>query len=59
MLPKSDRWLFGLQLLIDNEWVDSVSGKTFPTTNPHDGSVIAHVSVGDKVCGSYIQANQL
>ncbi|CAB3238986.1 unnamed protein product [Arctia plantaginis] len=36
------------KLFIDNEWVDSVSGKTFPTTSPHDGSVIAHVSEGDK-----------
>ncbi|CAB3238988.1 unnamed protein product [Arctia plantaginis] len=42
------------KLFIDNKWVDSVSGKTFPTTCPHDGSVIAHVSEGDKV-GKLIQ----
>lgn len=45
-----DYSLICLQLFIDNEWVDSVSGKTFPTTCPHDESIIAHVSEGDKVC---------
>ncbi|XP_038222944.1 retinal dehydrogenase 1-like [Zerene cesonia] len=36
------------KLFINNEWVDSISGKTFDTYNPHDGSVIAKVSEGDK-----------
>ncbi|KAJ8727505.1 hypothetical protein PYW07_001624 [Mythimna separata] len=36
------------KLFIDNEWVDSQSGKTFETYNPHDGSVIAKVAEGDK-----------
>ncbi|XP_013138721.1 PREDICTED: retinal dehydrogenase 1-like [Papilio polytes] len=34
------------KLFIDNQWVDAVSGKTFETYNPHDGSVIAKVSEG-------------
>ncbi|CAF4814888.1 unnamed protein product [Pieris macdunnoughi] len=36
------------QIFINNEWVDSQSGKTFPTYSPHDGSVIAHIAEGDK-----------
>ncbi|XP_013139148.1 PREDICTED: retinal dehydrogenase 1-like [Papilio polytes] len=36
------------KLFIDNKWVDSVSGKTFDTYNPHDGSVIASIAGGDK-----------
>ncbi|XP_013200199.2 aldehyde dehydrogenase 1A1 isoform X2 [Amyelois transitella] len=36
------------KLFIDNEWVDSKSGKTFETRSPHDGSVIAKVAEGDK-----------
>ncbi|CAH2071509.1 unnamed protein product, partial [Iphiclides podalirius] len=36
------------KLFIDNQWVDSASGKTFETYNPHDGSVIANVAEGDK-----------
>uniref|UniRef100_A0A1X7V4C4 aldehyde dehydrogenase (NAD(+)) n=1 Tax=Amphimedon queenslandica TaxID=400682 RepID=A0A1X7V4C4_AMPQE len=36
------------QLFINNEWVDSVSGKTFPTINPTDGEKICDVSEGDK-----------
>ncbi|KPJ18955.1 Retinal dehydrogenase 1, partial [Papilio machaon] len=35
-------------LFIDNKWVDAVSGKTFETYNPHDGSVIAEVAEGDE-----------
>lgn len=38
-----------LQLFINNEFVDSVSGKTFPTINPSNGEVIANISEGDKV----------
>jgi len=36
------------KLFINNEWVDSLSGKTFPTVNPATGEVITHVSEGDK-----------
>ncbi|XP_026755442.2 aldehyde dehydrogenase, mitochondrial-like [Galleria mellonella] len=36
------------KIFIDNEWVDSKSGKTFETYNPHDESVIAKVAEGDK-----------
>ncbi|XP_043284261.1 retinal dehydrogenase 1-like [Venturia canescens] len=36
------------QLFINNEFVDSVSGKKFPTINPSNGTVIALVSEGDK-----------
>lgn len=36
------------KLFINNEWVDSVSKKTFPTINPQDESVIAQVAEGDK-----------
>lgn len=36
------------QLFINNEWVDSVSGKTFETLNPATKKVIATVSEGDK-----------
>uniref|UniRef100_A0A1I8JH12 aldehyde dehydrogenase (NAD(+)) n=1 Tax=Macrostomum lignano TaxID=282301 RepID=A0A1I8JH12_9PLAT len=36
------------KLFINNEWVDSVSGKTFPTINPATGEVITQVAEGDK-----------
>lgn len=39
-----------LQLFINNEWVDAVSKKTFPTINPQNETVIAQVAEGDKVC---------
>lgn len=35
-------------LLIGGKWVDSVSGKTFETTNPATGEVICQVAEGDK-----------
>jgi len=37
------------QLFIDNEFVDSVSGKKFATINPATEEVICEVSEGDKV----------
>ena len=37
------------QLFINNEFVDSVSRKKFPTINPTDGTIIAQISEGDKV----------
>lgn len=36
------------KIFINNEWVDAVSKKTFPTINPQDESVIAQVAEGDK-----------
>src|SRR5919198_846893 len=35
-------------MFIGGKWVDSVSGKTFPTTNPATGQVICQVAEGDK-----------
>eukprot|EP01087_Luapelamoeba_hula_P015944 TRINITY_DN483_c0_g1_i1.p1 TRINITY_DN483_c0_g1~~TRINITY_DN483_c0_g1_i1.p1 ORF type:complete len:515 (-),score=111.75 TRINITY_DN483_c0_g1_i1:222-1703(-) len=36
------------QILINNEWIDSVSGKTFPVINPSTGDVLVQISEGDK-----------
>lgn len=36
------------RLLIDGQWVEAVSGKTFPTYNPATGEVLAHVPEGSK-----------
>jgi aldehyde dehydrogenase (NAD+) len=35
-------------MLIGGKWVDSVSGKTFPTMNPATGETICQVAEGDK-----------
>ena len=35
-------------IFIDNEFHNSVSGKTFPTLNPATGEVITQVQEGDK-----------
>lgn len=35
------------KILIDNKWVDSISGKTFETVNPATGDVIASVAEAD------------
>ena len=35
--------------MINNEWKDSISGKTFPTLNPCNEQKIADVAEGDKV----------
>ncbi len=35
------------KILIDNKWVDSVSGKTFETINPATGDVLAKVAEAD------------
>lgn len=40
---------FILQIFINNEFVDSVSGKKFQTINPTKETVIAEISEGDKV----------
>ena len=36
------------QMLINGKWVNSFSGKTFPTYNPATGEVLARVAEGDK-----------
>jgi aldehyde dehydrogenase (NAD+) len=36
------------KLLINNEWVDAVSKKTFPVLNPANKEVIAHIAEADK-----------
>src|SRR5438445_9151954 len=36
------------KMLIDGEWVDSVSGRTFETINPATGEVITRVVEGGK-----------
>lgn len=40
---------FVLQIFINNEWQDSVSGKVFPTYNPATGEQICEVQEADKV----------
>ncbi|XP_059670173.1 benzaldehyde dehydrogenase, mitochondrial-like [Cornus florida] len=35
------------KLLINGQFVDSASGKTFPTLDPRTGDVIAHIAEGD------------
>ena len=36
------------KMLINGKWVDSASGKTFPTYNPATGEVLAQVAEGDR-----------
>src|SRR3982074_278032 len=36
------------QLLIDGQWVDAESGKTFSTPNPATGATLAEVAEADK-----------
>ena len=36
------------KLLIDGQWIEAASGKTFPTFNPATGEVLGHVADGDK-----------
>jgi len=44
-----DAVLDDIQIFINNEWVDAVDGKTFPTINPSTGEVICEVAEGTKV----------
>lgn len=46
--PVLDAKVTATQLFINNEYVNSVSGKTFPTYNPSTEEVIAHIQEGDK-----------
>src|SRR5687768_17966374 len=36
------------QLMIDGQWVDAESGKTFTTPNPSTGEILAEVAEADK-----------
>ena len=36
------------KMLINGQWVDAKSGKTFPVYNPAIGEVVAQVAEGDK-----------
>jgi phenylacetaldehyde dehydrogenase len=36
------------KILIDGKWVDSASGKMFPTFNPATGEVLSEVAEGDR-----------
>ncbi len=36
------------KMLINGQWVNSISGKTFPTYNPSTGEVLAQVAEGDR-----------
>jgi phenylacetaldehyde dehydrogenase len=36
------------KMLINGKWVDTASGKTFPTYNPATGEVLSHVAEGDR-----------
>ena len=36
------------KMLINGKWIDSASGKTFPTYNPATGKVLAHIAEGDR-----------
>src|SRR6202050_889813 len=36
------------KMLINGQWVDAASGKTFPTYNPATGEVLSRVAEGDK-----------
>jgi phenylacetaldehyde dehydrogenase len=36
------------KMLINGKWVDSASGKTFPTYNPATGEVLSNVAEGDR-----------
>src|SRR3984885_4913166 len=45
--PKTNVALPMTKLLIGNEWVNSKSGKTFPTINPSTGEEICQVAEAD------------
>ena len=41
------------KMLINNRWVDSISGKTFETINPATGDIIARVAEADAADGMW------
>ncbi len=47
--PEVNQFISGSRkMLIDGQWVDAASGKTFPVYNPATGEVMANVAEGDK-----------
>ena len=47
--PEVSKFVSGSRkLLIDGQWVEAASGKTFPVYNPATGEVLANVAEGDK-----------
>ena len=44
------------QIFINNEWHNSVSGKTFPSINPATEEKLADVQEGDKVTGNFVSS---
>ncbi len=47
--PEVNKFISGSRkLLIDGQWADAASGKTFPVYNPATGEVMANVAEGDK-----------
>lgn len=46
--PNPEPDIYSNKVFINNEFVDAVSGKTFPTLNPCTGEVICEVAEGDK-----------
>ena len=45
-----NKFVFVFQCFINNEFVDAVSGKTFPTVDPANEETIIEVAEGDRVC---------
>src|SRR3954468_8267646 len=45
--PSTANLIKQTKILIDNKWVDSVSGKSFETINPATGEVLAKVAEAD------------
>lgn len=46
-IPKSQAISTETRVLIDNEWVPSESGKTFPAFNPATGEELAQICEAD------------
>lgn len=46
--PESTPEIKFTKIFINNKWVDSASGKTFPTINPCNGEKICDIAEGDK-----------
>lgn len=49
ILKKTKLNFFPLQIFINNEWQDSVSGRVFPAYNPATGEQICEVQEAEKV----------
>ena len=47
-MPRASVVIHYKKVFINNEFVDAVSGKTFPTIDPSNEEVICNVAEGDK-----------